>query len=716
MKKRNKIIISISILTIVLLVSVGLTYAAFTYNRTGETSELVLGDIYMHYKEKDKSINIDDMMPFEEYTLNTSEEKVELCVNYIQSKYGNNWNGMQYFGVEPKSNTSKDNIGKFMGALANTYDRYCAGETMEVEIDDTTAQPMSLDLNDNIATPIDMPVPTKEVNLLNDCENGVLTEADINYFVENGILTDNVKSLNYFEFDITGKNTNTKGTILYNIQLLEGDEPTIEENEERILERIADNFIRFRLVKVIDDEETILVNNKSYETINNTTIYSNIISKNTNEEISHTYRLYVWIDESVVIGNTVDANYTTDEWSNLFASIKVNVNGKYQGVENLTEKIKNKVGTEGLVAVNTEGNLYDGTGTIREYRYSGIGNYCTYTDGENDYNLSVEGDTCPTSACLMYGAVAIGSSDAFVLVASCTERGGTELPLKVEGSTPTDSGLRNYIEFNNGEMWRIIGVFGDNVKIVKDTPLENDIYTGETYTSGETTYTLKFTIAGTKYGYFYYNYPDDEYEGNENDWTKSGAMHYLNDETGNSYYVNNLSDSAKSMIETTTYSLGNVTVNSETYMLDGTASELYNQERGTEVCDSSVTKFTNESNCNIWNGNQQTWDGNVALIYPSDYAYASNTSNWTKNVGEAPLNGISLNNWLFNTDAMFNWFLSPSSLYPFFGSSWADVGAMSYYFGNIDYFALRPSLNLKSDVMVISGDGSYNNPYKLLEN
>ena len=121
-------------------------------------------------------------------------------------------------------------------------------------------------------------------------------------------------------------------------------------------------------------------------------------------------------------------------------------------------------------------------------------------------------------------------------MAPCTVMGGIELPLKVEGSTPIDSGLRNYIEFNNGEMWRIIGVFGDNVKIVKDTPLANDIYTEETYTSGETTYGLKSTTAGTKYGSFYYNSPDDEYEGNENDWTKSGVMHYLNDEIGNSYY------------------------------------------------------------------------------------------------------------------------------------------------------------------------------------
>ena len=667
MKKRNKIIISISILTIVLLVSVGLTYAAFTYNRSGETSELVLGDIYMHYKEKDKSINIDDMMPLEEYTLNTSDEKVDLCVKYLMNKYGHSWNGLE--SPIPASNDTNEITGSFMIALPDyfkpTYREYCSNNYINQEY-----------FNNKI---------------LIDYADEVFTSDDKEYFEANGIITDNIKNLNYFEFDITGKNTNTKGNVAYNIAITHGDEPTIEEeNEETTLERITDNFIRFRLVEVIDDEETILVNNKSYGTINNTTIYSNIISKNTNEEIGYTYRLYMWIDESVVIGNTIDANYTMEEWSNLFASIKVNVNGKYQEGEVLTEKIKNKLGTEGLVAVNTEGNLYDGTGTIREYRYAGMGNYCTYTDGENDYNLNIEGDTCPQTACSINNNMFIinGNSEGFLLYGSCTEQGGTELSLKT--NEVHDAGLRNYIEID-GEMWRILGVFGDNVKVIKDTPLANEIYTEETYTSGDTTYTLKSITTGSKYGYFYYNFPHFEYESNLSDWTTSGVMHYLNDETGNSYYVNKIAK-LENIIEEGTYYLGNVGENMDS------ASAIYNDEINSN---------------NIHGGNKATWSGYVGLLQMSDFIYSHDASAWNVEYGSNP--SLIRTSWLGNSESLGYWFISP-----FYYSAdrvwfllYGSMANMSQ-FDNI--MALRPTLNLKSNVIVISGDGSYNNPYKLLEN
>ena len=42
-----------------------------------------------------------------------------------------------------------------------------------------------------------------------------------------------------------------------------------------------------------------------------------------------TYKLYVWIDESVTIGNTAGVDYQTNIWNNqVYASIKVNVNAR----------------------------------------------------------------------------------------------------------------------------------------------------------------------------------------------------------------------------------------------------------------------------------------------------------------------------------------------------------------------------------------------------
>ena len=197
-------------------------------------------------------------------------------------------------------------------------------------------------------------------------------------------------------------------------------------------------------------------------------------------------------------------------------------------------------------------------------------------------------------------------------------------------------------------------------------------------------------------------------ETNRNDWTKAGSMYYLNEN-----YLNNLENS--SLIENMKYYLGNITVDiDDTYMMFilGTNKEVYNQERGSTVCDSSIKNFSNEKNCNIWYGNQATWNGKIALLYPSDFGYASNTSNWSKDYKEAHSNGISLNNWMYNNISYGTWFLSPASSYP---SSVATVnfdGALYYDFADtVGGVALRPVLSLGSQTMIISGTGSINDPY-----
>ena len=181
------------------------------------------------------------------------------------------------------------------------------------------------------------------------------TETNV-FSLDNAFPSETYNPAKYFEFTIDGKNTHEVGGILYNIQVTHGD-----ENASKT--RIDDNHLKFRLVEVNDDNtETVLVDNQSYETLNNTTMYSNIIPKNTRTEVEYKYRVYVWISDEVTIGNTEGASYTQEEWANLYANVKINVTGEYVEGEVFSTKIKNKLGTEGLVAVNTNGTLYDGTG------------------------------------------------------------------------------------------------------------------------------------------------------------------------------------------------------------------------------------------------------------------------------------------------------------------------------------------------------------------
>ena len=90
--KRNKTIIIISFITILLLLTVGITYAAFNYNRTGtNNSQLVAGDIYMHYNETNE-LTITNAMPYSvsysysyKHNSNMTEEEVNACVTYFET-------------------------------------------------------------------------------------------------------------------------------------------------------------------------------------------------------------------------------------------------------------------------------------------------------------------------------------------------------------------------------------------------------------------------------------------------------------------------------------------------------------------------------------------------------------------------------------------------------------------------------------------------------
>ena len=124
----------------------------------------------------------------------------------------------------------------------------------------------------------------------------------------------------YFEFEITGKNTSSN-TIYYELLLSHGDVPNNKTEENRI----ADEFLRFKLVEVTNNVEgnDLLVNNQYY-TIDKERIYVGTIPT-TNQETTTTYRLYCWIDNSLVIGE----DYSQSEWNNLFASIGVDVVGDF---------------------------------------------------------------------------------------------------------------------------------------------------------------------------------------------------------------------------------------------------------------------------------------------------------------------------------------------------------------------------------------------------
>ena len=195
---------------------------------------------------------------------------------------------------------------------------------------------------------------------------------------------------------------------------------------------------------------------------------------------------------------------------------------------------------------------------------------------------------------------------------------------------------------------------------------------------------------------------------NYNDWTTATLMKTLNsgeyyNRTG-TYASNGLTDNAKNQISSTKWYLGNVVGYGE----HGNTKEIYTQERSTSV----------------HSGNKQTWDGKVALIYPSDYMYASSAcyNDETKKGGD--YNGSSpydtdyrsetckSTNWLLDTNSWF-WAVSPQSYY----SSLAMDVYYSGYVHDYDTYGsgggLRQSLYLDSSVKYIGGDGTKAKAYEI---
>ena len=66
--KNKKIIITLSIIAILVL-TIGITYSIFTSSKTSKNSNLVVGDIYMHYNETNQ-IQMEGAMPTNPYIVN----------------------------------------------------------------------------------------------------------------------------------------------------------------------------------------------------------------------------------------------------------------------------------------------------------------------------------------------------------------------------------------------------------------------------------------------------------------------------------------------------------------------------------------------------------------------------------------------------------------------------------------------------------------------
>ena len=347
--KNKKIIITLSIIAILVL-TIGITYSIFTSSKTSKNSNLVVGDIYMHYNETNQ-IQMEGAMPTNPYIVNP------IMATQEYTKGGTN------------------ELSRCVDAFVNV------GEQKELSL--------SICKGNSV----------KGITLQQAYDRGFLDQMNLtDTFIQENILTNN-PAIPYFEFTVDGKNTTTDKDIWYEVVLSKGD--NIDGKT-----RIKDNLLRFRLTETKDNKETIVVNNKSYSDLTSKRIWVDTINKNTINEVVHTYKLYMWISNDTIIGN-VDQDYTMEEWKSIFASIKVNVSGDFNEKE-LAYEDKYNVTDESCFTAGTinGGNEvaiinYDKTcgtdviipSTIKGYKVTVIGNNFTaivkqLSNKINSYNFN----------------------------------------------------------------------------------------------------------------------------------------------------------------------------------------------------------------------------------------------------------------------------------------------------------------------------------------
>ena len=273
---------------------------------------------------------------------------------------------------------------------------------------------------------------------------------------------------------------------------------------------------------------------------------------------------------------------------------------------------------------------------------------------------------------------------------SSLTNGAGDSSYRYSGANPN-----NYVCFGSNEstcptdnLYRIIGVFGNQVKLIKydygttdELGTDGDYY--QTYKEWGMDSTYKGTYGdGERIGVYYWNNTTQK-----NTWSES----LLNKTNLNTNFINNIGEEWANKIATTTWKVGG---NTYSNIYSKTPSVVYQNE----IVNPVTTNTTD---------NATEYTAKIGLVYVSDYGFAAEPSAWTLTIGNYNNTTATSTNWMYM--GLYEWTLSRNAG----GSSNAfrvtDGGTVLNIF--VDYFnAVRPSFSLESSITYVSGSGSASDP------
>ena len=318
------------------------------------------------------------------------------------------------------------------------------------------------------------------------------------------------------------------------------------------------------------------------------------------------------------------------------------------------------------------GSSYE-TSTSNTYTFSGLSGNTTYNfrvyvvdsggvkSNEATTNSTTKvgtlADMCSSgenlSNCLMKYHDATGNMDngLYYHTSSLANSAGDN-SYRYAGANPN-----NYVCFGSdaatcpeNNLYRIIGVFGNQIKLIKDTSYGNYYWSGSS-------------------------------SNQSNIWSQSA----VNTSILNNTYLNSFSSTWRNKIETHTWKVDGISNGWST------ARTIYNYEVGT-------------------NSSSTTYSAKIGLMYISDYGFAASDDYWTTNITE--YNKAVNNNWLYL--GRFEWTISRYSnssdvAWSIYGGQLFNGGEVG-----IDNYVIRPCFYLNSNVTYVSGSGTSSDPIKII--
>ena len=257
--------------------------------------------------------------------------------------------------------------------------------------------------------------------------------------------------------------------------------------------------------------------------------------------------------------------------------------------------------------------------------------------------------------------------------------------------------VNNYVCFGSTQtpcpadnLYRIIGVFGDKVKLIKSD------YATSTLLGTDGDYSKMYTDIG---------YDNSYYKGNNlanitaYNWNKSGqntwSLSNLNKTNLNQNFITNIGADWANKIADTTWKVGG---NTYANIARQPAKTAYQNEIASPVTTNSQDNATELK-------------AKIGLMYASDYGFAAAPSAWTSTLYDYDGKGIKSANWMYM--GLMEWTISRYA--DDSGGAIRVHSAGDVYIdrvGNYAY-ALRPVFSLTSSVNYVSGSGTAADPISI---